>query len=452
MEPKTESGKPDDKGMNLFHLAWPIFVSNILTILLGFIDIFVLSKVSDLAASAVSTACQITSICALIFSVVCSASGVMVSQCLGKGKREKASEITALCIVLNVIMGLVISTVVFLFHDNFLHILGAKRELFDMASVYITILSGGIILDAYQSSLVSVLYSHGKTKITMYISATMGILNLILDWIMVLGLFGVPRMEVRGAAYATLITKVVYAVLLSCVFFARIESLSVIKLAVKAKRQDVEAIFKLGIPSVFDSVNYNITQLVITGIIFHSLSENDIIARTYLMNIAAFFQLFTGAIASASQIMVGHEIGAGNYKKADRVCMDGMKISVVATGIVCIIAVIFSNQLFSIFTQNEEVIRIGAYVMVANVFVELGRAVNVVFVWSLRGAGDVSIPVLMAVCCMWIIAVGGSWLVVRVLSLGIVGIWVTAGIDEGVRGIIMYKRWKSKKWMNKCLV
>ena len=90
--------------------------------------------------------------------------------------------------------------------------------------------------------------------------------------------------------------------------------------------------------------------------------------------------------------------------------------------------------------------------MLANILVELGRAVNVVFIWSLRGAGDVSVPVLVAVCCMWIIAVGGSWLAVRVMTLGIVGIWVIAGIDECVRGVIMYGRWKSKKWMNKRLV
>ena len=144
------------------------------------------------------------------------------------------------------------------------------------------------MLDAYQSSIGSVLYSHGETKISMYISASMGILNLVLDAIMVLGLFGVLRMEVRGAAYATMITKVICAVILSYVFFTKVESVSIFKKVAQARLEDVKAIFKLGIPSVFDSVNYSITQLIITGIIFHSLGETDIIARTYLMNIAAF--------------------------------------------------------------------------------------------------------------------------------------------------------------------
>ena len=114
--------------MNLFQLAWPIFISHILGMLIGFLDVFVLSKVSDLAASAISAACQITSICSLVFSVVCGATGILVAQYLGKGDREKASEITTLCIVTNVSLGIIISAVVLVFHNDFLHMLGQKKS------------------------------------------------------------------------------------------------------------------------------------------------------------------------------------------------------------------------------------------------------------------------------------------------------------------------------------
>lgn len=439
------------KEMNLFQLAWPIFVSNILGILLGFIDVYVLSKVNDLAASAISAACQITSICSLVFSVVCGATTILVAQYLGRKDRGKASKVTALCIVLNVSFGVIVSGIVLLFHDPFLRILGAEAALFDMASSYIGIVAWGIVLDAYQSALGSVMYSHGETRISMYISSGMGILNLILDMVMVLGLWGFPRLEVRGAAVATLITKLICAGIMSLVFFTRIESVSIFRTLAKAGFGDVKAIFKLGVPSIFDSLNYSITQLVITGIIFHNLTETDIIARTYLLNIATFFQLFTNAISSATQLMIGHEIGAGDYEKADRDCMHGLRISVLMTGAVSLGALLFSNALFGIFTENPVVIRIGFYLMAANVFVEVGRAVNVVFVGSLRGAGDVSIPVLIAAICMWVIAVGGSWMIVNTTSLGIVGVWVIAGVDECIRGVIMYGRWKSGKWRGKCV-
>ena len=435
--------------LKLFALAWPIFISNILGIMLGLIDVYVISKVSDLATSAIGTACQVTGICSLIFSVVCGATSILVAQYLGKGDREKATQTGMLCILINVFFGVMISAAVLLFYKDFLWILGAEGQLYDMAAAYLGILAWGIVLDAYQGAISSILYSHGEAKISMYLSACMGILNLVLDMVLVLGLFGVPRLEVRGAAYATMIVKVLCSLVMTVIYFTRLESPAALRSILTARAADVKRIFSLGIPSVFDSANYSITQLVITGFVLHRLSDNDLVARTYLMNIASFFQLFTGAISSAAQLIIGHKIGAGQYEAADRECMRGLKLSVLSTGLISLGACFISNQLFGIFTKNPEIIRIGMYLMWANVFVEVGRAVNVVLVGGLRGAGDVSIPVLIAVCCMWVIAVGGSWLSVSMTGLGIVGIWIVNGVDETVRGTIMYKRWKSKKWMHK---
>ena len=239
--------------------------------------------------------------------------------------------------------------------------------------------------------------------------------------------------------------------LISITFFYKTESVAIFRLLKNVHLKEVLLVFKLGIPSVFDSMNYSITQLVITGIIFHYLSQNEIIARTYLMNIAAFFNQATNAMASATQIMLGHESGAGHFEKAEENCYHCLKLSVIATFVISAGAVLFSNQLFGIFTANEEVLEIGFYLMLVNVIVEMGRALNVVVIWSLRGAGDVSFPVFVASCCMWVVAVGGSYGIVKLTALGIVGVWLVSGIDEIVRGVIMMARWKSGKWKEKIL-
>ena len=101
------------------------------------------------ASSAVSTACQITSLCSLIFSVVCGATSILVAQYLGGGDSERASQTGLLCILLNTSFGVVISAVVLVFHDAFLQMLGARGELFAMASAYLRILAWCIVLDAY---------------------------------------------------------------------------------------------------------------------------------------------------------------------------------------------------------------------------------------------------------------------------------------------------------------
>ena len=84
-----------EKRMNLLSLTWPIFIENVLFMLLGFIDIFVLSRYNDIAASAVSAANQVISICNLVFSIISGATAILISQSLGAQKRQTASMIAS---------------------------------------------------------------------------------------------------------------------------------------------------------------------------------------------------------------------------------------------------------------------------------------------------------------------------------------------------------------------
>src|SRR5574344_1889452 len=97
------------KKLTLFNLTWPIFIETALFMLLGFIDVFVLSKYDDVAASAVNTANQAVSICTLVFTIISGASAVLISQNLGAGNKENASRISALSISFNLVRGIGVS-------------------------------------------------------------------------------------------------------------------------------------------------------------------------------------------------------------------------------------------------------------------------------------------------------------------------------------------------------
>jgi len=99
------------KKLSLFNLAWPIFVETLLFMLLGSVDIFVLSRYDDLAASSVNTANQAISITTIVFTVISTASAVLISQYLGAKKRENASRVAALSMTFHMIFGVIISAV-----------------------------------------------------------------------------------------------------------------------------------------------------------------------------------------------------------------------------------------------------------------------------------------------------------------------------------------------------
>lgn len=281
-----------EKRMNLLSLTWPIFIENVLFMLLGFIDIFVLSRYNDIAASAVSAANQVISICNLVFSIISGATAILISQSLGAQKRQTASMIAALSLVFSSIIGIVISALIALFHRPLLAALGAQGQILEYGCEYLLIVGGFIFTQAILNSVTAILRSHGYTKTSMYVTAIMNILNAVLDTAFVLGLFGLPSLGVRGVAIATTLARVAGICILCFLLFKGVESPSIFALLKPFPKQEAKKILLVGIPSAFETINYNVAQLVVTSIIFHFLSDNDFIAKTYFPTSSSSFMSF----------------------------------------------------------------------------------------------------------------------------------------------------------------
>ena len=218
------------KQLKLFSLAWPIFIETALFMLLGFVDVFVLSKYDDLAASAVNTANQAVSIVTIVFTVISGAGAVLISQYLGAEKRENASRIAALSLTVSLIFGVIISLVLVLFNRQILGFIGAKGELLELSSQYLSIVGGFIFLQALLSNMSVIIRNHGLTRITMYVTVGMNVVNTGLDIIFVLGLLGVPKLGVTGVAIATTFSRIAGAIVLGIILFTKIEKPSIFRL------------------------------------------------------------------------------------------------------------------------------------------------------------------------------------------------------------------------------
>ena len=422
-----------NKRMNLFTLTWPIFIENVLFMLLGFIDIFVLSRYNDVAASAVSAANQIISICNLVFSIISGATAILISQSLGAQKRQSASQIAALSLLFSTVIGLVISALIALFHRPLLAV------------------GGFIFTQSLLNSVTAILRSHGHTRISMYVTAIMNLLNAVLDTAFVLGLFGLPSLGVRGVAIATTLARVVGVAILCVMLFRHVEPLSIFSLLRPFPREEGKKILLVGLPSAFESINYNVAQLVVTGIIFRFLSDSDFITKTYFSNIVIFFYVFSNSIAQGAQILVGYHMGNGEPDQADHVCMRSLRISLVISMAISIGALFVRRQLMMIFTSDPVIVQAGAALFFIDLFVEFGRTFNIVVINGLRGAGDTVYPSVVAVFSMWLVSTLGSFILAVPMGLGLRGIWIAFAADECLRGLLMQLRWKSGKWRSKSL-
>ena len=434
------------KKLNLYSLAWPIFIETALFMLLGFVDVYILSNYDDLAASSVNTANQAVSIATIVFSVVSSASAVMISQYLGAKKERSASRIAALSLTLHFAFGLIISAVFLLWNRPILTLIGAQDKILDFGCQYLSIVGGVIFLQALMTSMSVIIRNHGMTRISMFVTVGMNILNTTLDVILV------PRMGVAGVAIATSISRVIGTAVLAVVLFTKVEKLSIFRMLRPFPFKDVKKMLQIGVPSAMETFLYNLSQLVITSIVLNYLTDSELITKTYVQNITMFFYIFALSIGQASQILTGHYVGAGKFDEAYRRGLRSYRNALIINAVVCTVGVLLRTRLMDIFTDNPEVILLGANILLINLFLEIGRTTNLILIACLRGSGDVMFPTTCAVFSNWLLSVLGSYLLAVVCGMGVYGLWIALAADECFRGALMLIRWKSGKWRDKAIV
>ena len=117
-----------------------------------------------------------------------------------------------------------------------------------------------------------------------------------------------------------------------------------------------------------------------------------------------------------------------------------------------VVLAITGRSILTAFTDNADIIAMGVWVLVVDIFLEIGRTSNIFAGSTLRATGDIIYPFVVGVIFQWSIAVGLSYIIGIPLGYGLVGMWIGFALDENVRGIILVRRWQSGKWRSKGFV
>lgn len=442
--------KPMEK-LKLFSLTWPIFLEIFLFMLMGIVDTFMLSALSDDAVSGVGAANQYIHIAILVLEVVGTGAAIVVSQYLGSKRYIEASKISGLAVTLNLGIGLVISAGYLLFARSMMSAMNLQGEVLAYAEQYLSIVGGAIFLQAIINSLAAIIRVHGWTKQTMYVSLGMNIIHVIGNYVLIFGKFGFPEMGVQGAAISSVISRFLALIVFFWLLYQVMEYRVKFHYYINLSKEYIGKILHIGIPAAFEQVMYQACQIVFLYYATY-LGAEALAARQYAMNISMFTFLFAIAIGMGTAIIVGRLVGANEKEEAYSRLWKSLKSALIFTLCMVILVMIFRNQLIGLFTDNPEVIKIASTVLLLSILLETGRTMNIVIINSLRAAGDAKFPVLIGVFSMVLMSLPLGYFFVFHLNMGLPGIWLAIAADEWTRGIIMYFRWKSRAWEKYALV
>ena len=179
----------------------------------------------------------------------------------------------------------------------------------------------------------------------------------------------------------------------------------------------------VGIPSSGEQMNYDLAQIVILSFI-NVLGTTVVTVKVYCSMIAGIAYLYSIALSQATQIVLGYLFGAGKFDAVARRVWVADLIAVALTTCVSTLIWINADAVFGLFTADPMVHELGRQVLLVEIFLGIGRALNIVMVKALIAVGDVKTPVTVNVISSWIFAVAGGYALGIGLGWGIVGMWV----------------------------
>lgn len=431
--------------MTLFALTWPIFVEQLLHMLMGNVDTLMLSQYSDKSVAAVGVTNQILSVIIVMFGFVAQGAAILIAQNLGAKKEKTAGKIAIMSLSLNLVFSLMLSVALYFFAVPILNLMDLPAEIMGEAKTYTQIVGGLIFIQALIMTTGAILRSYGHTKDTMSVTIGMNIVNVIGNYFVIFGPFGFPVLGVAGVAYSTAISRLLGFIALIFLLVKRSEGQLDYASFFRYQKEHVKKLLQIGVPSAGEQLSYNASQMIVTYFVAQ-FGTIAITTKVYTQNIMMFIFLFSVAIGQGTQIMIGHMVGAGKQDEAYERGIKSLRLAIIVSIVMASIVLIFAKPLLGIFTDDLSIIELGSILFIFTVIVEPGRAFNLVMINSLRAAGDVKFPVYIGIIVMWGIGVTSAWFFAIFLELGLIGVWISFIADEWVRGLFMYRRWKQQGW------
>lgn len=436
---------------SMIFLAGPIFMELLLNILLSNVDTVMLSNYSQNAVGAVGNANQIMFLFIILFNVIAGATGVVVAQYLGAKRTDNMDPIYSLAVFFNLALGILVSGMTFFGAPGLIKMLKVDASQVGDAVAYMKIVGGFLFLQACYNVMVQILRCHGYTKIGMYISLAVNMVNIVGNWMFLYGPLKHLQLGVAGVAISTVLARALALTVAFVIFFRlKVGKISVAVLHPFPKNVLIKML-RIGVPSAGENLVYSFYQLVLLSFInpMGAIAAN---AKVYASTLMSFSVVFANALAQATQIVTGHLVGAGREEAADKRVMKTMWTALpVAIGVAVVNCLICPYTL-KLFNCDAETVVLVRQVLMVGVLIEIGRTINLVVIGSMKAAGDVLFPVFVGMIVMWGVGISVGYGCGVLLSLGVAGVFLGTAADEGVRAIFALIRWKKGSWKGKTVV
>lgn len=436
--------------MSLISLAIPIAIQSLITSSLGMVDSIMVGQLGAASIASVGVGNKITQVLTLILQGFGSGAAIFAAQYWGRKDRNGIKKMLFLSFLIMGMVSLVFTLFISIFPNVFVSIFTNDPDVVGPSSQFLRILSISYFFTALTILFATILKTMGEVRVPLYISILAIGLNSGLNYFVIFGHMGFPRLGIEGAAMATCLARVIQCLLL---FFLILKHLNISIRGFNWRKAFDVPLFKdyltVAIPSIINHTFWTLGQTAYFWIYAH-MGTDQLAAVTLIDPLLSFFMAWFIGLSDAASVMVGNSIGADDeeraFANAKRFVLLTFLFSLVAG-----LAVFFASPVFiSIYNVNAEVVHFAHAILLTYIFIISAQMLNMVNnIGVLRAGGDTKFVMYLDMLGVWLVglplAAGGAF----VFHLPIFIVYGLANSHEYARAVIGIRRTLSKKWIRK---
>lgn len=432
----------------ILQLSWPIIIGQLGMVLTGFFDNIMVAKLGheELAAAGISN--SIFFLISIFPMGVTMAYATIISLLLGKNKIQSTHLLVRDSFYITLLLSIFTTAIIYLSIVYF-PIFDQTPVVEALAKPYLKLLMWSLapmLLFFYSKNLCD---GYGYTTGGMIITTIALLLNIFLNWVFIYGKLGVPAYGLNGAGYATILSRMFLAITMFIVLLQSSKTpitYSSWKHTFLNYRQFrfFRQIFVLGFPTGLQYF-FEIAAFAVAAMMAGWVGSKELASHQLAITLASLTYMIGSGISAGSSICVAKATGNKNRENALKYGKAGHILGIVSMGLFAFVFLVFNVPLARMFSDDIEVIKLGASLLVFAAIFQLGDGLQAISVGLLRGIEDVNVPSFVTFIAYWLIAIPLGYYLLNsesapYLIRGVRGIWVGLALGLTTSAIVLTYR------------
>jgi len=430
----------------VFGLAGPSIVDNLLVTLVQMADMIMVGRLGADAIAAVGLSNQPMFFALASFMALNVGATALVARQVGARDLEGANSSARQSLVMCSLLGAAIGILGILFAPQVLAFMGAEPDAMARGVPYLRIITLGIPFSTVSMNLSSVMRGAGDTKTPMKVHMVSNVVNVVFNYALIYGHFGLPRLEVAGAGWATVLSRIVACVLMIIVLMT---GKFVITLHwrddYRLKMNTVRRILNVGLPAAVEQFIMRGGQLFFVKIVA-GLGTTVYAAHQIALNVESLSFMPGWGFAAAATSLVGQGLGAKHPDWAERLARGALQYAVVVASAMGVLFFTCGRPIASLYTDLPEVALASAMCLRLVAVAQPFMITNFTLGGALRGAGDTRFTLLATAIGVWCVRLSLAYVLVVRMGMGLIGAWIGMTADMCVRAVLAYWRFWTGHW------